>query len=248
MATPEQILEVFRRFDAKGDGFISNEQLSQVLRQLDASRWHDGNIALLLENSGLSQTGGDGKVIRYEDLISWAMGRNPGKAESRLLRTEANEACQAAFDGSLDTLRGLIAAGDREAAGQAGFVKVGDALAGLWTMGFNSFEIRTLAAEPNLPPASPLQYATFSGKADVVRFLLEECGMSKTDEGALGVAAEDIATSHRVGLDGEAVLDEGEVLEMMQDELPLNQDSLERSVTRTLERTNTRRQSADAGN
>lgn len=240
MATTEDILEIFRRFDDRGDGRITRMQLVQVFKQLDSSRWVDSNIDLVLENSGLSRNMGEDDLISYEDLVVWAMTGATCNSDDKLLRTKASSACQAAFDGALDTLRGLLKANGMEAASQAGFVEVDGTLAGLWTMGlvgFNAFELRSLASEPGLQPASPLQYAAFSGKADVVRFLLEECSMSKDDEGRLGTTATDIARCHRVGLDGEAMLDGGEALEaLLEDEAPLPLQSLERTLTRTMKR------------
>uniref|UniRef100_A0A7S1S462 EF-hand domain-containing protein n=1 Tax=Alexandrium catenella TaxID=2925 RepID=A0A7S1S462_ALECA len=237
MVTQEQIVEVFRRFDAKGTGVITNERLCKVLRQIDPARWDDTMIAALLEKSGLSQKVGEDKAIRYEDLISWAM--NGPVDSSRPPAAEADPVCQAAFDGELEALRGLLKAGDGQSVGRAGYVQVGDVVAGLWTLGvhgFNTFEMRSLASEPNLPPASPLQYAAFAGKADVMRFLIEECGACKEAEGALGASAADIGKCHCVRLDGEAVVADAQVLELLEDEAPLSQDRLARTVTRSLQR------------
>uniref|UniRef100_A0A7S2DX57 EF-hand domain-containing protein n=1 Tax=Alexandrium andersonii TaxID=327968 RepID=A0A7S2DX57_9DINO len=238
MVTQDQILEVFRNFDSKGTGLITNAQLTKVLQQLDPIRWDDAAIATLLVSSGLSHKVGGEDAVRYEELIAWAMNGKTGGASA----VKAEPVCQAAFDGDVDKLRGLAKAGDGQAAGQPGYVQVSDAVAGLWTMGFNMFELRSLASEPNLLPATPLQYAAFAGKADVIRYLIEECGLSKQEEGELGASAADIAKSHRVGLDGEPVVDDGPLLELLEeDEAPLSADNLARTVTRSLQRGNTKK-------
>eukprot|EP00419_Tripos_fusus_P030228 CAMPEP_0172709770 /NCGR_PEP_ID=MMETSP1074-20121228/55265_1 /TAXON_ID=2916 /ORGANISM="Ceratium fusus, Strain PA161109" /LENGTH=169 /DNA_ID=CAMNT_0013533077 /DNA_START=48 /DNA_END=557 /DNA_ORIENTATION=- len=154
---------------------------------------------------------------------------------------EADAVCQAAFDGCLDVLRGLWQANSWDAATHAGYVQVDGTVAGLWTMGvqgFNTFELRSLAAEPLLQPATPLQYAAFAGKAEIVQFLLQDCGASKDEEGSLGASPAEIVRCHRVGLDGAAVEDDGGALELLDEEdAPLSMENLAMSLTQAKLRT-----------
>lgn len=228
MATRDQVLEVFRRFDTAGDGCISRGQLSKVLQELDSSTWNEAAFASLMEKSGMSKEGPEDEPLRYEALVDFAMGR----ASGRTVTEAANGACQAAFDGDLEALRGLVQEGG---AGQAGYVKVGDTVAGIFCIrGSNTAELRSLA-DGKLPPATPLHYAVFAGQVATARFLLEECGQCKDEEGELGASATDLAHDHCVGLDGSAVEPEG-VLGLLQDEAPLEQVTLQRSITKSRSR------------
>jgi len=236
MATAQQILEVFRRYDTRGDGLISREQLSKVLKLLDSDRWVDSNIDLLFKTAEVRENRG---AIPYEEFVIWVMTGVDAAIRGSKDLPKADPICQAAFDGQLQVLRGLLQAEGASPEGADGFVEVDGVVVGLWTMGlqgFNTFELRSLALEPSLRSAGPLHYAAFAGKADIVGFLLEECGMKKDDEGDFGISPSEIVRCHRLGLDGDVVVDDGSALLLLDEEEdePLPAANLQRTVTRSV--------------
>mmetsp|Transcript_104285 Transcript_104285/g.295418 ORF Transcript_104285/g.295418 Transcript_104285/m.295418 type:complete len:237 (+) Transcript_104285:67-777(+) len=218
----ERILEAFRKYDTAGDGTITVEKLATVMKMLDANVFYDQKVELLVEASGLSKDG----VVRYEDFIEWTMASG---IDGPL--PEAHPVCQAAFAGDLEALRGLVEAQGKAAALHSGYVQVDGHPAGLWTVGgLNSFQLKHLEEDPKLPPAHALHYAAFAGKADVVRFLVEECEVARDDEGDLQYEPKEIAASHRLGIDGELLDDASEVLALLEEnEAPLSPSELERA-------------------
>jgi len=68
-ASCRAVLETFRRFDEKGNGTISREELARVLRGLDP-RWADENIISLFAGA---DTDSDGR-IQLRSFLAWIFG------------------------------------------------------------------------------------------------------------------------------------------------------------------------------
>lgn len=204
----EQILDIFRQFDTRGEGTVTRTELFQVLQTLDASIWKDEQIDVLLQAYGVE---GSGK-LNYESLIKWIMGAPDGPLMG-------DPVCQAAYDGSLLTLKEhLSSKGIAGVSRAVGYVLEGDQIVGMCTEISHQFQLKPLREDPNMLPASALQWAAFGGHAHVVKFLTGECGMKRDDPSTFGWAPSSIATSHRLNLDGDVVVDDGEATHLLEDE------------------------------
>lgn len=211
----EAALQVFRRHDSKGLGTIDCDAFARVMKTLDVGLRED-EVNRVLKASGFSAD----NALRYEDFLRWLAASSGAKSDP---------VCQAAFDGDADTLRKLLKEPDSSVA-QEGFVAVGGALAGLWSPGLGSWQLKRLVEESKLQPASALHYAAFAGKAEVVNMLLEN-GADKEREGELGVPPCEIADNPRLMLDGSMVEDDGEAAALLQPESPLAPEILGRAAT-----------------
>merc|ERR1711879_236070 len=171
------------------------------------------------------------------DFVAWIM--------ACVGTSEANLACQAAFDGSVDDLKGMVAAKGVSALMQNGYVKVDvggkSVLVGLYHPAPSTFELKSVFDAPALPPANALQFAAFAGKANTLRYLLEECGMQKNDDGSFGHTAEYINQCHRLDLNVEPINDDADVRGLLEEEeIPLlsatlqAKNALARSPSRAL--------------
>jgi hypothetical protein len=221
MSNAEAIIQCFRRFDKKADGTIGKEDFSAVLQKLDAGFWVGPQVDLLLEASGGLKTEG---AINYETLVRWL-----GKLDAK-----GQPACQAAIDGDVAAIRGLLnGPGGKSALSCTGFVKQDGSVLGISRIAPCTFQLLALSDVPGLLPASALHYAAFAGNADVVRILLEEGGMDKSDEGEHHFTPSDIAGGHRLWKDGGHVEDAtGDTAALLADEPPPM--DLSRAVSRKL--------------
>eukprot|EP00927_Polykrikos_kofoidii_P077834 TRINITY_DN74742_c0_g1_i1.p1 TRINITY_DN74742_c0_g1~~TRINITY_DN74742_c0_g1_i1.p1 ORF type:complete len:241 (-),score=56.60 TRINITY_DN74742_c0_g1_i1:56-778(-) len=214
--TAESVLEVFRRFDVKGEGTISCEKLSVVLRGLDSSKWAEENVAKLMEGTEPFNTDG---AVRYEEFIRWVMASSAADGCAAPASVGVPDPiCQAALDGNVESLRLLLGGSNEAASAASGYVEVDGNVVGLWTMGFDSFQLKTLAETPELKRASALHYAAFTGKADAIRYLIFECGMDKADEGVFGWSPTAISAWHRLGLDNTIIEADEEAQKLLQED------------------------------
>lgn len=67
---PGALVQVFRRFDADGDGFITKTELAGVFQAVDHAYWNETRIAELMN---AADTNGDGN-IKYEEFVAWLEG------------------------------------------------------------------------------------------------------------------------------------------------------------------------------
>merc|ERR1712217_452470 len=109
--------------------------------------------------------------------------------------------CQAALDGDIAALKQAVSMQGKDAAAADGFVKIDGSVSGLWTPGQNTFFLKALKDQPKAHPANALQYAAFTQRAEVIDYLMHQCGMSKDAEGTLGWSAESIGSCHRLWTD-----------------------------------------------
>mmetsp|Transcript_126193 Transcript_126193/g.353388 ORF Transcript_126193/g.353388 Transcript_126193/m.353388 type:complete len:194 (+) Transcript_126193:101-682(+) len=130
-------------------------------------------------------------------------------------------ACQAAFDGDVGRLKELLDVSSEEMQGMTGYVRVNGEICGLWTMVFNTFQLKAVKDDSTLRAATPLHWAAFAGRADVVRFLVTERGVPKDVDGGFGFSPFAMAASHRLDVDGGVVEGEGaEVQRLLEEEEP----------------------------
>mmetsp|Transcript_58408 Transcript_58408/g.153808 ORF Transcript_58408/g.153808 Transcript_58408/m.153808 type:complete len:239 (-) Transcript_58408:74-790(-) len=225
-AAADQVIDVFRRHDAKGDGLIRRDELVQLLKMLESSSWVESSADKLLEDMGV----GAEQHVRYEDFVRRVMSAgSPGlPAEA----AEASLVCQAALDGKA----GYRSAG-AEKMRKPGYVLIDGALCGLWTVGgTSSFQMKPLAEEPNLHPATPFHYAAFAGRTAVLKYLLEECHFDREDEMGCGFSPLTVFKSHRLNPDGSLVEDENGAEELMEEEAPLCHNAMAKSLERGFSR------------
>lgn len=71
-----EIAEVFHRYDANGDGFISHSELAQVLRCI--LPWSDGVVDALISEGDKTGSG----QIAYEEFIAW-LGASPQREDGK---------------------------------------------------------------------------------------------------------------------------------------------------------------------
>lgn len=189
-----------------------------------AGSWGEEQVNQLLQAVGTADSGD----VSYEKVIGWIMAPAPVLHTTDLV-------CQAAFDGDLEKLRKVLASdGSATISGATGFVQAHSTVVGMWTMIPNTFQLQAPSECPSIRPAHALQWAAFCGKADVVRFLMDECGMDKDDEGSFGWTPLALVSSHRLGLDGAMVTDEGDVSALLEDDdLPLCASALEKALAQS---------------
>lgn len=226
-----QIVNCFKRYDVRGDGKITRSELCEVLQTIDGGSWVGTNVDELLKATGCAEPDG---TIKYESLVTWIMAAPDGPLEP-------HPVCQAAFEGNIESLAEQLERVDKQDIENAfGYVKVGEDLAGLWWQGgHNTLELKALKDDATLPPASPLHWAAFNGKAETVRWLVEELGLAKDVEGELGLAPPAVASSHRLDVNGDVIQDEGDVHMLLADEeAPLCENmlasTLKKAATRKL--------------
>jgi calcium-dependent protein kinase len=65
--TSKMIVETFKKFDTNGDGIISKEELTRVLKAIAGNTFDDSSVERLMEASDLNK---DGK-IQYEEFVAW---------------------------------------------------------------------------------------------------------------------------------------------------------------------------------
>merc|ERR1740121_2519431 len=96
----------------------------------------------------------------------------------------------------------------------------------------NTFQLKPVREDAKILTANALQWAAFGGHAHVVKYLMSDAvGMNKEDEAGFGHTPLDIATSHRIGLEGDFITDQGEVQSLLEDETPLCATTLQKAVT-----------------
>lgn len=78
-ADPQDVMQVFQRFDANGDGQIDLSELVAVLRQLDPAKWDDRNATLLLMSLDKNFDG----FIDYSEFVEWVSGGGDEQTEIR---------------------------------------------------------------------------------------------------------------------------------------------------------------------
>eukprot|EP00429_Kryptoperidinium_foliaceum_P050178 CAMPEP_0176125274 /NCGR_PEP_ID=MMETSP0120_2-20121206/63191_1 /TAXON_ID=160619 /ORGANISM="Kryptoperidinium foliaceum, Strain CCMP 1326" /LENGTH=257 /DNA_ID=CAMNT_0017460115 /DNA_START=48 /DNA_END=821 /DNA_ORIENTATION=+ len=222
----ERVTQVFKRFDKKGTGKITRTTLSEVLKRLDDECWVESNVDELLKAANLQDplTG----EIDYEDLVEWIMGAPPDPLEG-------HPVCQAAFEGDIERLRELLDGVTlRSVEAATGYVKVKGEICGLWTMCFNTFQLKALQHDATLRPATPLHWAAFAAKAEVVRYFVDEWGLAKDFEADFGFPPFAVAVSHRLDLDGEVIIgDDEEVKHLLEEDAsPLCPEALARATSR----------------
>jgi len=226
----EQVVEVFRQFDTRGEGTVTRNEMLQVLQSLDSTIWGEEQVDLLLRTFGLEES----STIAYEQLVKWIMGAPEGPLMG-------DPVCQAAFEGSLLTLKELLSMKGVAAVTRAsGYVQVNGEIVGMWTMIPHTFQLKPVREDPNITTGNPLHWAAFGGHAHVVKFLLGECGMKKDAEGSFGWLPYAISSSHRLGLEGDVIEDNLEVQGLLDDGdgTPLCPTSLQKAVTKGLGATN----------
>lgn len=66
-ASHQDIIEIFRRFDTNGDGFISKQELGKVFQLIDPVYWNEARVSLLFEAADVD---GDHR-LRYSEFVAW---------------------------------------------------------------------------------------------------------------------------------------------------------------------------------
>lgn len=198
----DAIVDLFRRFDKGAEGRMEKAKLVKVLQNLDSrGAWTEEQLEVLLNCSGASQD----TFVKYEDFIRWIGSESTGPAST----ATANARCQAALKGDVAALRAFAEANGKETlALEVGFVDCDGSVVGMSMVERGICQLRSVADAPNLHPANVLHYAAFAGKAEAVKYLVEECSMSKTSEGRFDGSPSEVFLSHRLMLDGSHVEDE----------------------------------------
>mmetsp|Transcript_48262 Transcript_48262/g.103483 ORF Transcript_48262/g.103483 Transcript_48262/m.103483 type:complete len:389 (+) Transcript_48262:58-1224(+) len=212
----------FQGVDRNDDRSISWEEFCDFcLPQLAKAR----DEALALEASAAALSGPAAALPAPEDA-----------AAAPLLALAApalpDPVCQAAFDGDILSLRKLVDAEGKSALTRDGHVEVSGQVVGLWNMESNCLQVKSVQEAPLPKAANALQYAAFAGKAEVLRFLVEDMAMDREVVGDLGCAASAITVCHRLDLDGNVVEDEAGATGFLEEqEVPLPAQRLQRAAT-----------------
>jgi hypothetical protein len=196
----EQCIAVFKRFDEKETGKIAGKELTRVLKELATdSKGSELDIGGLIGAFGISAA----DTVSYQEFVSWLFCADETTKQS-------SYACQAAADGDIETLRRIWGKHGNKAFKQSHFIRAGGTMAGLISWGgAHAVHLQGLSEGPPLPaPAMALQYAALAGKTEVSKFLIEECSLTREDEGTLGVSPTYIAKCHRLGIDDNQIEDE----------------------------------------
>mmetsp|Transcript_12441 Transcript_12441/g.20394 ORF Transcript_12441/g.20394 Transcript_12441/m.20394 type:complete len:231 (-) Transcript_12441:52-744(-) len=205
----EQIIGVFKRFDKTGRGQIPGSKLIRVLQVLVARSSIELDVRGLISAFGIAAC----DMVSYAEFVSWIICADE-------LTKQSSNACQAALDGDVDTLRMILASYGTEAFQQSHFVHARGAMAGLISWGgAHAIHLQGLSEGPPLPePATPLQYAALAGKTQASKFLLNNCGLRKDDEGTFGRSSTYIANCHRLGIDDHMIADEPDFEHVFEEE------------------------------
>jgi len=75
----ERILELFKRFDVNGDGTIEMDELSAVMKAIDAKKWTDSKLAQLMSIMDTDKS----RSISYEEFVDWMCGSCRWRKERR---------------------------------------------------------------------------------------------------------------------------------------------------------------------
>merc|ERR1712187_854095 len=67
--TVDNVTRCFKKFDTRGRGMITREDLSGVLVRLDPNRWNDRSVSALMQ---AADRNGDG-FINYNEFVTWLM-------------------------------------------------------------------------------------------------------------------------------------------------------------------------------
>merc|ERR1712216_32584 len=76
--TPKTVLELFKEWDANGDGVIGHEELAYVLKK--AAGLDDDEITVLFEEADANKDG----QIQYEEFVSWLFGCSFGSENATI--------------------------------------------------------------------------------------------------------------------------------------------------------------------
>lgn len=223
----EQVMDVFRQADTQKKGTVTRNEMLQVLQTLDSNTWAEEQVDTLLEAYGMDNS----SKISYEPLIKWIMGAPDGALIG-------DPVCQAAFEGSMLTLKELCnSKGIAGVSRAVGYVQVNGEIVGMWTMIPNTFQLKPVREDPKILPANAMQWAAFGGHAHILEYLMNECSMKKEDKSSFGETPFRISTSHRLGLEGDVIEDEGDARAVLDDkdkEAPLCAASLNASLKKAL--------------
>jgi hypothetical protein len=207
----EQCIAVFKRFDEKETGKIAGKELARVLKEIAAESKGGGlDIAGLIGAFGISAA----DTVSYAEFVSWLFCADE-------ITKQSSYACQAAVDGDIETLRRIWEKHGDKAFKQSHFIRAGGGtMAGLISWGgAHAVHLQGLSEGPPMPaPAMALQYAALAGKTTVSKFLVEECGLTREDEGTLGASPYYIAKCHRLGIDDNQIVDEAGFEDIFEEE------------------------------
>jgi len=70
------VLNVFKRFDANGDGFIQKEELVSVLQHLDAAAWPPEKMSQVFETMDANSD----QRMSYHEFLEWLWKGSVGTA------------------------------------------------------------------------------------------------------------------------------------------------------------------------
>jgi len=158
---------------------------------------------------------------------------------------ETSLVCQSAYEGDLGKLKDCFQTLGMEALLEPGFISLEGKSYGLWeTPGANTVQLMS-CEEPgegaahkadDVHKADALQFAAFANQVAVIEYLLQECGMSPDQPGALGMDSRHLVSCHRLDAEGEPIefaeADVEKARDLLQDEAPLDEGELTKTVSR----------------